>query len=115
MKCDKHDAATGLGGTHQALHHLKRKLQLVVHKINERLLFIEKPGVYYGQCSELCGARHAFMPIVIEAVSRPVFNSWLKANGGTVASAKDAKPGTAAPAVAPAAAPAADASAKPSA
>ncbi|MBC7491577.1 MAG: cytochrome c oxidase subunit II [Novosphingobium sp.] len=90
------------------------KLDAVPGKINERLLFIEKPGVYYGQCSELCGARHAFMPIVIEAVSRPVFNSWLKANGGTVASSKDAKPGTAAPVVAPAAAPAADASAKPS-
>ena len=80
------------------------KIDAVPGKINERLLFIEKPGVYYGQCSELCGARHGYMPIVVEAVSRPVFNSWLKANGGTVASSKDAKPGAAPAAAAPAAA-----------
>jgi cytochrome c oxidase subunit 2 len=92
------------------------KLDAVPGKINERLLFIEKPGVYYGQCSELCGARHGFMPIAIEAVSRPVFNAWLKANGGTVASSKDAKPAAAAPTAATAApAPAVDASAKPAA
>ena len=77
------------------------KLDAVPGKINERLLTIEKPGVYFGQCSELCGARHGYMPIVVEAVSRPVFNAWLKANGGTVASSKDAKPG-AAPAATPA-------------
>ena len=99
------------------------KLDAVPGKINERLLYIEKPGVYYGQCSELCGARHGYMPIAVEAVSRPVFNAWLKANGGTVASSKDAKadaasavasgPG-ASPTVAPAAAaPAADASKTP--
>lgn len=68
------------------------KLDAIPGKINERLLFIEKPGVYYGQCSELCGARHGFMPIALEAVSRPVFNAWLKANGGTVASTKAAAP-----------------------
>ena len=84
------------------------KIDAVPGKINERLLFIEKPGVYFGQCSELCGARHGYMPIVVEAVSRPVFNAWLKANGGTVASSKDAKPGAApAAAAAPAAEPAA--------
>lgn len=101
------------------------KLDAVPGKINERLLTIEKPGVYYGQCSELCGARHGYMPIVVEAVSRPVFNAWLKANGGTVTSAAagGGKAADAAPAVAsgpgaspttataaPSAAPAADAS-----
>jgi heme/copper-type cytochrome/quinol oxidase subunit 2 len=30
---------------------------------------IQRPGVFYGQCSELCGANHAFMPIVVEAVT----------------------------------------------
>ena len=76
------------------------KIDAVPGKINERLLFIEKPGVYYGQCSELCGARHGYMPIAVEAVSRPVFNAWLKANGGTVASSKDAKAASSAAAVA---------------
>ena len=80
------------------------KIDAVPGRINERLLFIEKPGVYYGQCSELCGARHGYMPIAVEAVSRPVFNAWLKANGGTVASSKDAKPGAVPAAAAPAAA-----------
>ena len=80
------------------------KIDAVPGKINERLLFIEKPGVYYGQCSELCGARHGYMPIALEAVSRPVFNAWLKANGGTVASSKDAKAGAAPVAAAPEAA-----------
>lgn len=32
-------------------------------------LTIQRPGVFYGQCSELCGANHAFMPIVVEAVT----------------------------------------------
>jgi cytochrome c oxidase subunit 2 len=33
--------------------------------------------VYYGQCSELCGARHAFMPIAVEVVSRSRFEEWI--------------------------------------
>ena len=97
------------------------QLDAVPGKINERLLFIEKPGVYYGECAKLCGARHGYMPIAVEAVSRPVFNAWLKANGGTVASLKGAKLSVAVPAGAlvkvPAAAlaPATAASAKPTA
>jgi cytochrome c oxidase subunit II len=37
----------------------------------------EKPGVYYGQCSELCGARHAFMPITVRVVSDQDFAAWV--------------------------------------
>jgi heme/copper-type cytochrome/quinol oxidase subunit 2 len=37
-------------------------------------LTIQRPGVFYGQCSELCGANHAFMPIVVEAVTQ---RQWL--------------------------------------
>lgn len=73
------------------------QLDAVPGKINERLLFIEKPGVYYGECAKLCGARHGYMPIAVEAVSRPVFNAWLKSNGGTAASSKGAKLSVAAP------------------
>ena len=45
---------------------------------------IERPGVYFGQCSELCGARHAFMPIAIEAVSEEKFAAWVASKGGTM-------------------------------
>ena len=40
---------------------------------------IEKPGVYRGQCAELCGINHGFMPIVVEAVTEADFNKWLAA------------------------------------
>jgi cytochrome c oxidase subunit II len=73
------------------------KLDAVPGRINERVLHINEPGVYYGQCSELCGVRHGYMPIVVEAVPRPVFDAWVKAQGGTVgapAKAADAAPAT---------------------
>lgn len=66
------------------------KLDAVPGKINEGSFTIEKPGIYFGQCSELCGARHAYMPIVVEAVSPAVFARWIAAKGGTM-------PGAAAP------------------
>lgn len=89
------------------------KLDAVPGRINEKVLIIEKPGVYYGQCSELCGARHGYMPIAVEALPRDKFNAWVLAQGGEI----DGKPKAAAPA-APAAgapAPAASASAAPAA
>lgn len=45
--------------------------------INETWTRIDKVGTYRGQCAELCGARHGFMPIVVEAVSEADFNTWL--------------------------------------
>lgn len=47
--------------------------------INETWARINKVGVYRGQCAELCGARHGFMPIVVEAVSEADFATWLQA------------------------------------
>jgi cytochrome c oxidase subunit 2 len=58
------------------------KLDAVPGRINEKVLFISKPGVYYGQCSELCGSRHGYMPIAIEALPRDKFNAWVLAQGG---------------------------------
>ena len=52
------------------------KLDAVPGRINEKVLFIKEPGVYFGQCSELCGARHGYMPIVVEALPRPQFEAW---------------------------------------
>ncbi len=72
------------------------KLDAVPGRLNETSFTINKPGVYFGVCSELCGARHGYMPITVEAVSPAVFAQWIKAKGGTM-------PGTApAPAAAPA-------------
>ena len=65
------------------------KLDAVPGRLNERLLTIEEPGVYYGQCSELCGARHAYMPIAVEALPLDQFNAWVAAQGGTVAGAEN--------------------------
>jgi cytochrome c oxidase subunit II len=49
----------------------------VIGRLNETWLKIEKEGVYYGQCSQICGTGHAFMPIVIEAVSKEKFAAWV--------------------------------------
>ncbi|MGH8464777.1 MAG: cytochrome c oxidase subunit II, partial [Pseudomonas sp.] len=47
--------------------------------VNEAWTNIEKVGVYRGQCAELCGKDHGFMPIVVEAVSKEEFQKWLAA------------------------------------
>lgn len=60
------------------------KLDAVPGKLNETSFIIEKPGLYFGQCSELCGARHAYMPIAVEAVSPAEFAQWVKSKGGTM-------------------------------
>ena len=60
------------------------KLDSVPGRINEKTMLIEEPGIYYGQCSELCGARHGYMPIAVEALPRPQFEAWVRAQGGTV-------------------------------
>lgn len=75
------------------------KLDAVPGRINERLLEIDEPGIYYGQCSELCGARHGYMPIAVEAVPLAQFNAWVLTQGGKIAGAKAAAaPASGAPA-----------------
>lgn len=81
------------------------KIDAVPGKLSEKQLIITEPGVYYGQCSELCGARHGYMPITIEALPRAEFNRWVLEQGGKIDGLPDA-PAAAAP-VAGAAAPAA--------
>ena len=71
-------------------------------QINEIWAKVDRPGVYFGQCTELCGARHAYMPIAVEVVPEAQFNAWVASKGGTPRGAKPA----AAPAAAAAAAPA---------
>jgi len=84
------------------------KLDAVPGRINEKVLIVKEPGLYYGQCSELCGARHGYMPIAVEALPRDKFEAWVKTQpGGTVGPAAEAAAAPAAPA--PDAAPAAPA------
>jgi len=54
------------------------KMDAVPGRLNEMWINVEKPGVYYGQCSELCGVNHAFMPIALEAKTREEFDAWVK-------------------------------------
>jgi cytochrome c oxidase subunit 2 len=49
----------------------------VVGRLNESWMKVEHPGVYYGQCNQICGINHAFMPIEIRAVSKDDFQRWL--------------------------------------
>ncbi len=53
------------------------KRDSVPGRLNETWFNVRKEGVYYGQCSELCGVKHGFMPIVVEAVSPAQFDQWL--------------------------------------
>ena len=46
-------------------------------RLNELWFQVDEPGVYYGQCSELCGQGHAFMPIAVEAMTEANYEAWL--------------------------------------
>jgi cytochrome c oxidase subunit 2 len=54
------------------------KLDAVPGRINETWFRATKEGVFYGQCSELCGAFHGFMPIAVEVVSKEAFAEWVE-------------------------------------
>ena len=66
------------------------QMDAVPGRINEASFTIEKPGVYYGQCNQICGARHGYMPITVEAVSKEAFAVWVASKGGTMKGAKPA-------------------------
>jgi cytochrome c oxidase subunit 2 len=53
------------------------KIDAVPGRINETWFRAEEPGTYYGQCSELCGKDHAYMPIVVEVVTQDEFQNWV--------------------------------------
>nr|QOJ45129.1 cytochrome c oxidase subunit II [Allobates amissibilis] len=52
------------------------KIDAIPGRLNQTSFLISRPGVYYGQCSEICGANHSFMPIVIESVPIKEFLNW---------------------------------------
>jgi len=53
------------------------KMDACPGRLNQVGMFIRRKGVYFGQCSELCGINHAFMPIVVEAVSLSDYKDWI--------------------------------------
>nr|YP_009369682.1 cytochrome c oxidase subunit 2 [Narcine brasiliensis]YP_009369695.1 cytochrome c oxidase subunit 2 [Narcine bancroftii]AMB36421.1 cytochrome c oxidase subunit 2 [Narcine brasiliensis]AMB36434.1 cytochrome c oxidase subunit 2 [Narcine bancroftii] len=52
------------------------KMDAVPGRLNQTAFIISRPGIYYGQCSEICGANHTFMPIVVESVPLEHFENW---------------------------------------
>jgi cytochrome c oxidase subunit 2 len=96
-------------------------------RVNETWFKVEKTGTYYGQCRELCGVDHAFMPIEVKVVTQPEFDAWVasktapkpaatptaNAQAANAASAGATPPAAAAPAATPAAASPAPAAATP--
>ncbi|QAY76674.1 cytochrome c oxidase subunit II [Sphingosinicella sp. BN140058] len=69
------------------------KIDAVPGRLNETWFKTDRPGVYYGQCFELCGARHAYMPIAVEVVTPAQFAAWVASKGGTMPGAAQAKSG----------------------
>nr|WNH21390.1 cytochrome c oxidase subunit II [Etropus microstomus] len=59
-----------------ALPALGVKVDAVPGRLNQTTFIVTRPGVFYGQCSEICGANHSFMPIVVEAVPLEHFENW---------------------------------------
>jgi len=80
------------------------KKDSVPGRLNETWFNVSKEGVYRGQCSELCGSKHGFMPIVVEVVSKARYDQWVAAKKPVAppapapAPAGEAKPATSAPA-----------------
>lgn len=80
------------------------KLDAIPGRVNETWMRVTKPGTYYGQCDQLCGNGHGYMPIEIHAVSKEDFAAWVQSKGGQVkpktAAADTAGAANAAPAAA---------------
>ena len=66
------------------------KIDAVPGQLNEIWAKVDRPGVYFGQCTELCGARHAYMPIAVEAVTPARFAAWVASKGGNMPGARPA-------------------------
>nr|QHZ87455.1 cytochrome c oxidase subunit II [Sympetrum eroticum] len=54
------------------------KVDATPGRLNQTSFFINRPGVFFGQCSEICGANHSFMPIMIESVNIKSFINWIQ-------------------------------------
>jgi cytochrome c oxidase subunit II len=68
------------------------KMDAVPGRLNETWFRVDRPGVYYGVCYELCGADHGFMPIAVEVLPPADFARWVASQGGHMAGARPAAP-----------------------
>ena len=86
--------ATGADVIHAfALPAFGLKIDAIPGRLNEQWFKAERVGTYYGQCSELCGIDHAFMPIEIRVVSQPEFDAWVATKAPPPAVTPVAAPG----------------------
>nr|QSF20079.1 cytochrome c oxidase subunit II [Xenapatidea procincta] len=60
-----------------AMPSLGKKIDAIPGRLNQISLLINRPGLFFGQCSEICGANHSFMPIVIESIPMKFFLKWI--------------------------------------
>ncbi|MBV8426809.1 MAG: cytochrome c oxidase subunit II, partial [Hyphomicrobiales bacterium] len=63
------------------------KLDAMPGRLNETWFKAEKTGTFYGQCSQLCGVNHGFMPIEVEVVTQEAFDAWVEQNAQKTSSA----------------------------
>nr|ACR19337.1 cytochrome oxidase subunit II [Limulus polyphemus]AFY64346.1 cytochrome c oxidase subunit II [Limulus polyphemus] len=56
---------------------LGMKIDAIPGRLNQSSIMINRPGLFFGQCSEICGANHSFMPIVVESVNTSSFIKWM--------------------------------------
>lgn len=61
-----------------AVPRLGVKVDAVPGRLNQLRFFVNRPGIFFGQCSEICGANHRFIPIVLEVITLEGFLNWLK-------------------------------------
>nr|YP_011014799.1 cytochrome c oxidase subunit II [Eusudasina nantouensis]WQB38480.1 cytochrome c oxidase subunit II [Eusudasina nantouensis] len=56
------------------------KMDAIPGRLNQMSMMLKKPGIFMGQCSEICGTNHSFMPITLESVSMKKFIKWMEKN-----------------------------------
>nr|WOW98985.1 cytochrome c oxidase subunit II [Cixiini sp.] len=56
---------------------LSIKMDAIPGRLNQTSMLVKKPGLFFGQCSEICGANHSFMPIVLESINMKSFIKWM--------------------------------------
>ena len=73
-----HVLVTGADVIHDfALPAFGVKIDAVPGRVNDAWFHATKTGIYYGECDQLCGVNHAFMPIEIKVVTQPQFDAWV--------------------------------------
>lgn len=60
-----------------AVPRLGVKADAIPGRLNQLGFSTNRPGIFYGQCSEICGANHSFIPIAVEAVNNEAFTHWI--------------------------------------